>query len=151
MSAWLTVPAEMVGLLREGLHSEIEAAAHLIAPVVEAPGREEHPERYRAPLARLDAARALLDLVGWSTADPPVDVRVDLRPHHRSLLRALRSELLVEEEALEGGQESGPRDSAGRRMIVARVDALRELISTAEARADALGAGTSEEDDEEIS
>jgi hypothetical protein len=115
MSAWLTVPAEMVGLLREGLHSEIEAAVHLIAPVVEAPGREEHPERYQAPLARLDAARALLDLVGWSTAGPPVDVRVDLRQHHRSLLRALRSELLVEEEALGGGQESGPRDSAERR------------------------------------
>jgi hypothetical protein len=38
-------------------------------------------------------------------------------------------------------------------MIVARVDALRELISTAEARADTLGAGAreEEEDDEEIS
>jgi hypothetical protein len=116
MSTWLTVPAEMVGLLREGLHSEIEAAVHLIAPVVEAPGREE---RYRAPLARLDAARALLDLAGWSAACPPVDVRVDVRRHHRSLLRALRSELLVEEEALGGERASGlgraPTDRRARR------------------------------------
>jgi len=36
-------------------------------------------------------------------------------------------------------------------MIVVRVDALRELISTAETRADVLGTGASEEDDEEIS
>jgi len=88
---------------------------HLIALVVEAPGREEHPGRYRAPLARLDAARALLDLVGWSTASPPVDVRVDVRQHHRSLLRALRSELLVEEETLGVARRGslGTRPSAG--------------------------------------
>jgi hypothetical protein len=152
MSAWLTVPAEMVGLLREGLHSEIEAAVQLIAPVVEAPDREQHPERYRAPLARLDAARALLDLVGWGTPDPPADVRVDLGEHHRALLRALRSELLVEEEALGGGQESGPRDAAERRGIAERAEALRELISTVEARVGALfGAGTGGEDEEEVS
>jgi hypothetical protein len=151
MSAWLTVPAGMAGLLREGLHSEIEAAVQLIAPVVEAPGREEHPERYRAPLAQLDAARALLDLVGWGTAGPPVDVRVDLRKHHRAPLRALRSELLVEEEAYGSSQKGELRDPAKRPEIAERADALRELISTVEARVGALGAGTRGEDGEEVS
>ncbi|HWY19218.1 MAG TPA: hypothetical protein VNY27_10975 [Solirubrobacteraceae bacterium] len=148
MSAWLIVPAGMVGLLREGLHSEIEAAVQLIAPVVEAPDRDEHPERYRVPLARLDAARALLDLVGWSSAGPPVDVRVDLREHHRVLLRALRSELLIEEEALGSIQEGNLRDAAKRRGIVERAEALRELISTIEARIGALGGDVGGEDDE---
>jgi len=151
MSAWLTVPAGMVGLLCEGLHSEIEAAVQSIAPVVEAPDRDEHPERYRAPLARLDAARALLDLVGWGTPGPPVDVRVDLREHHRALLRALQSELLVEEEALGSIQEGDLRDAAKRRGIAERAEALRELISTVEARIGALEGDVRGEDEEEVS
>jgi hypothetical protein len=89
MSNILTVPAEMVGHLRNGLHSAIQPPVEGIAGVVDRAGRERHPEWYLEHFARLDQVLALLDVIGWSETDEPTEVRIDLCEHREALLKAI--------------------------------------------------------------
>jgi Helix-turn-helix domain len=97
----ITVPAQLVGALRSGLHSEIGNAAEALAQVAGRAGREQHPESYREPLEHLDRTRALLDLIGWSATSPAVAVRVDPAELGRVLRRLRRARRLsIEDLAL---------------------------------------------------
>jgi hypothetical protein len=71
MSTTMTVPAEIVGHLRCGLHVELGHAAEEIATLSTLRDRESYPDWYAEPLRKLDAARVLLDAVGWSMIDTP--------------------------------------------------------------------------------
>jgi hypothetical protein len=144
MSQILTVPAGMVGHLRNGLHSSIGDAVQEIAHVVDIPDREQHPELYREPLAHFDAVRAFLDLIGWGETDPPVEVSVDLHEHRRALTDALRIALLAGNDDLEGAEatdaERARRGKPTKREARTRsVLALREFVTAVEAQADDLG------------
>jgi len=144
MSQILTVPAEMVGHLRNGLHSSIGDAVQEIAHVVDMPGREQHPERYREPLEHFDAVRALLDLIGWGETDPPVEVSVDLHEHRRSLTGALQIALLAGNDDLEGAeatdaQQARRGEPPKREARTRRVLALREFVAAVGAQADDPG------------
>lgn len=87
----LTVPAEVVRPLREGLHTEFGIAAEQIADLAENIG--ERPfEVYQEPLVRQDEARALLEQISGETPNPPAPVSVDLDVHRPILLRALEGE-----------------------------------------------------------
>lgn len=140
----ITVPAQLVGPLRSGLHSEVGTAAETIAQVVDEADREQHPEWYREPLEQLDRARALLDLIGWSTTDQAKEVLVDLREHHGALSEALRVAMIVGDADLEEAEavdaERATRsDTPEREATTRRVLALREFVAFVEARADELG------------
>lgn len=137
----ITVPAQLVGVLRDGLHSEIGNAAEAFAQAADQADREQHPDSYREPLERLDRTRALLDLIGWSTTDPTVAVRVDLREHREAVLGALDVALIVGDADLEDAERvDAERATRGQAPIRAattrRVFALREFRAAIEAHAD---------------
>jgi hypothetical protein len=131
----MTVPAQMVEHLRDGLHSGIGDAADDLAEVVSQSGREMHPEWYREPLARFDDVRGLLDLIGWRETDPPVEVQVDLARHHRALTDALAIALGTTEDDLTETQKGDVHGQAATRTSATkRVLALRKLIFSIESR-----------------
>ena len=101
MSTTLTVPAEIVGHLRCGLHMELGHAAGEIATLSTLRDRESYPDWYTEPLQQLDAARALLDAVGWSLTDSPDSVEIDLDRHGPILVTALVGLLEIERDLME--------------------------------------------------
>ncbi|HEY4896051.1 MAG TPA: hypothetical protein VII01_08170 [Solirubrobacteraceae bacterium] len=149
MSAMLVVPAGMVGHLRDGLQAELGSAGADIEQVTAKAGRERRPESYREPLERLDGARALLDVIGWSATDPPVEVQVDLREHRRALTTAFEVALLVAAQDLEEADavdaERAKRGEAPKRDATAVCAlVLRQFVSAVEAQIGRLGASAEE-------
>lgn len=136
MSTMLTVPAEMAEHLRSGLHSGIGDAAETIAQVVGEPGREQHPEWYREPLAHFDRVRALLDLIGWNATDPAVEVRADLSEHRQAILDALGVAMIVGDADLKEAETVG---TAKGKATIRRVLALGEFVAAVGAQANTLG------------
>lgn len=137
----ILVPPAMVGYLRESLHCELGKAGEEIAAASERTDRLQRPECYEEPLAHLDRARALLDLIGWK--QEPHEVRVDLREHRRAILEALRLEALVVEDQLRDAKrtdaERAERGEPPRRATHARqAAALREFVTYVEAQVSAL-------------
>jgi|HubBroStandDraft_2_1064218.scaffolds.fasta_scaffold06985_2 hypothetical protein len=101
MSTTLTVPAEIVEHLRCGLHMELGHATEEIATLSTLSDRETYPDWYAEPLEQLDAARALLDAVGWSTTDNPEPVEIDLDQHQPILVAALAGLLEIERDLMD--------------------------------------------------
>jgi hypothetical protein len=98
MTSTVVIPAEVVDLLRDGLRSQIATVAQWITHANELEGGCDHPERYQDPLECLDALRALLEEIGWST--PPSDPQVDLETHAWALLEALQDQISVHADML---------------------------------------------------
>jgi hypothetical protein len=139
----LTVPARLVGSVRNGLYAELGLAAEDIDSAVSAAGRETHQERFRDPLARLDMARGLLEAIGWRASDTPAPVTLDLREHHAALMSALNIALIYGEEDLKGADTvDAERAKRGlppkREQTIRHLRALRELAAAVQAQAEAL-------------
>lgn len=137
----LTIPAELVALVRSALFTELGSAAEDTAHVVEQHDHEDHPERFAEPLQQHDAARTLLDAIGWQSAEPPADVQVDLHAHRAALAAALDVALLVGDEQLAEAErvdiERARRGEPSKREATTRrVLALREFAAGAQAQAD---------------
>jgi len=123
------IPAQAVDLLRDGLRSRIAVAAQHITDADEQLGAREHPERYQEPLRRMDALRALLEEIGWST--PPSDPQVDLRVHGWALIEALQDQLSVHVDMLrDSGRDDEPREVIVRDMSALTALALAVLLRT---------------------
>lgn len=93
----IVIPEELVPLLRDGLyfdlHGQLEEAGSLIEPR----NRADISDGVAGCLARAEAVRALLDVVGWiDPIEAPTDVEVDVRQHHDALLRALLTRIASE-------------------------------------------------------
>ncbi len=101
MSTILIVPAEIVGHLRCGLHMELGHAAEEIATLSTLRDRESYPGWYAEPLQQLDAARALLDAVGWNTIDNPKPVEIEVDRHRPILVAALICLLEIESDLVD--------------------------------------------------
>ncbi len=84
----ITIPPELVPLLRDGayfdLHGQSDEIGALVQPRDRGDIRAEVDERF----VRGNAARALLDVVGWLEPVEASPVEVDAREHHRALVRA---------------------------------------------------------------
>ena len=137
----IIVPAQLVGVLREGLHSEIGNAAEAIAQAADQADRERRPEAYREPFGHLDRTRALLDLIDRSTPHPAIAVRVDLCEHREAVLGALDVALIVGDADLEDAEKvDADRAARGeapiRETTTRRVFALREFRAAIEVHAD---------------
>lgn len=85
----ITIPPELVPLLRDGayfdLHGQADEMGALVEPRDRGDIRSEVDERF----ARANAARALLDIVGWIEPVEASLVDVDAGEHHDALVRAL--------------------------------------------------------------
>ncbi len=101
----VVIPAEVADLLRDGLRSQIALSAQDISSAEQTPEDRCYPERYQEPLRSLDALRALMDQIGWST--PPSDLKIDLDTHAWALTAALQDQLSDHADAL---REPNPHD-----------------------------------------
>jgi hypothetical protein len=134
----LTVPAGLVSTVRGGLYAELGLAVQEIDQAVFAARREACQDTFRAQLARLDKARGLLAAIGWTSADTPVPVVLDLREHHAALSSALEVALVAGEADLkEAAAVDAERAKQGlppkAKATIARVRALHDLDATAKA------------------
>ena len=143
MSSKLTIPAELVRTLRIGLHSELGHAASEISHITHQRGREEHPEWYQEPLARLDGVRSLLDQVGWGETRQSVAIEIELTEHYAAVFGALRGQVLIHRDMLEeADQVDAERAEQGKppkaQATITRAGALDRLLASAEVQAATL-------------
>jgi hypothetical protein len=103
MSTTLTIPANVIPDVREGLFCLMGDATQEIDGALIQPERELYPEWFEKDRRRLEDVFALLDLIGWAVDGESREVEVDLREHGRSLKEAVDGYLLLladqEEEA----------------------------------------------------
>ena len=129
MSNMLIVPAEIVWYLRSGVHIALNEVADDIAEAAIGYERQAHPEWFTGLFERFDAVRALLDAVGWSV--PGVKdldgVEVDIDAHRDELVRALKVQLVVEED-ISRGLDGKNSEKADRDLAVERERELREFV-----------------------
>jgi hypothetical protein len=88
-----TIPAETVARVRSGLYDELHNATGEVYEMTEMAGYEKAAEQYVEPFTRQDAARALLNVVGWEIIEEPVPVAIDLDAHQDVLMRAAQQDL----------------------------------------------------------
>ena len=139
----VTISAQALPPLRDGSVGALGNAAEALSEAVSTSPRARRREWWRAPLARLDGVRALLDELGWDGDDPSVQLDVDLREHGQAVQEALAVALptcdadFAEAAAIDADRaERGllPKHEA----TVRRVRAFRGFATVARARLDAL-------------
>jgi len=131
-SKTITIPAEMVGRVRNSLFGELAGAAHDIGQTSERWGRESHPEWFTDSLAAFDDARALMDHLGWTEANPPVAARLDVERYGDLLLATLRGEVEIDDAALSDIQAGRQSDPAKVAEIPVDARRLREYLASVE-------------------
>jgi hypothetical protein len=97
----LTIPADVVGILRNALHTEIGQDTSEIQSVSEAGHGDLHAEEYDEPLRHFDAHRELLDEIGRAKPDSDEPIQIDLAHHQWALLATLQSRLEVERDLMQ--------------------------------------------------
>jgi hypothetical protein len=123
----VVIPAELVDLLRDGLRGRLAVAAQQIANADGRVDAREHPERYRDPLLRIDALRALLEEIGWDT--PPGNLRIDLQTHGWALIESLGDEIDFYADTLrEIDQDDEQHEAATRNMGALTALALTVML-----------------------
>jgi hypothetical protein len=98
MSTNLTIPADVIGDVRESLLCLLGGAAEAIVHSLEQPEREYHPEWFRADRRELEDALTLLDLIGWHAAGESRAMEVDLARYGSALRQAIDGYLPVLED-----------------------------------------------------
>jgi len=131
-SKTITIPAEMVGRVRNSLFGELAGAAHDIGQAAERWGRESHPEWFADSLATFDTARALMDHLGWTQADPSVAAQLDVERHSELLLATLRGEVEIDDAALKDIEAGRQTDPARVAEIPVNARRLRECLASVE-------------------
>jgi hypothetical protein len=122
----VTVPAELVGDLRIGLHNELTAPAEGVIEVVSRADRETQPEQYHEHLDYLDELCVLLDIVGWARPKQQTAVVIDLRPHRRAVTTALDFATTSSVDELKDAEKA---DATKQDATAKRVAALREFAT----------------------
>ena len=124
----LTISPEAGALVRFGLLGELGDTAGAINEAVGRAGYDEAAAWYTGPLKRQDAARALLDVVGWENVKKPRPVTVYLDAHRYALRRAIRNSL--DQQIMVAGDTDTP--SERRATAEANRALLEKLIATIE-------------------
>jgi hypothetical protein len=134
LSNTLTIPAEVIPDVREGLFCVLGGAAESTLHTLEQPDREYHPEWFREDREQLKEVLALLDLVGWNAGCETGQMDVDVAAHSHTLKAAVDAYLpILENQEKEADVDDERRAQEGRpprkREIVRRVVALRDLAT----------------------
>ena len=119
----LSVPAAVIGRLREGTHLQLAEGAETIQRVASAWDKDDPPAGERALMER---AWALIDVLGWS-GDVPESIDVDVREHGVALRAAIDNIVTNLTEVI----ADLPEDDPGRAERVEELQALREFDGTA--------------------
>jgi hypothetical protein len=134
----ITVPAELADALREGVYAELRSIAEIIIQATQTAGHLDHPELYHQQRQRVCAACVLLDLIGWASSDPPVEIHLDLAQHPVVLLAALAGARDDAADALKDVTAGRQTDAGKCNEVNQRAHRLHELVSAVEAQASRL-------------
>lgn len=110
MDSLLKVPAMIVDELRVGLRSILGQAASDVSTAMDK-GCMFHPQRVEDPLRRMDYARALLELIGWTQMRKPETVNLDLDVHRWAFVNGLEWALVVGCENVEAEDRDSCRQT----------------------------------------
>jgi len=128
----ITVPAEMVGRVRNSLFGELGGAAHDVGQACERWGRESHPEWFADGLASFDEARALMDHIGWVEASLPQAAQIGVKRYGDLLLATLRGEVEIDDAALKDIEAGRYDDMDKVAEIRERARRMREYLASVE-------------------
>jgi hypothetical protein len=139
MRTTLTIPAEVVQDVREGLFGLLGDAAEGIMHSLEQPDRDCHVESFKADREQLGKVLALLDLVGWNTGSKPQSADVDLGEDGQTLKAAVDGWLpLLEDQEAEVDVNDKRRAEEGKpprkQEILGRLAACRAFAALLERR-----------------
>jgi len=130
----VTVPAQLVEAVRDGVYAELRTVALGVAEATETPGHSAYPMRYQEHRERFNAACSLLDAIGWASAPATADAHVDLKAHRTVLLAAVAGAREDAAGVLEDVTTGREKDPSKRQLITERARALGELAATVEAQ-----------------
>jgi hypothetical protein len=134
----IPVPADVVGILRNALHTEIGQDTSEIETVSEDGHDDLHAAQYDEPLRHFDAHRALLDAIGWAKPDSDAAVQISLGQHKWALLTTLERRLAVEHNLMQSDQHMrGAEQQRKTAMDFARP--LEGFLPTLRARVEQIG------------
>jgi hypothetical protein len=128
----ITIPADMVGRVRNSLFGALGIAAQEVGQVNELREREAHPEWFAECLASFDKARALIDQLGWTAASPPVAAQIDVDVYGELLLAALRGEVELDDAELSDIEDGRITDPAKVESAPAQARRMREYLASVE-------------------
>ncbi len=120
----VVIPPEILSALRQAVYWEFGRASEGLVAIAQTPGHLDHPEWYKRQLARFDAARDLLDVLGWGDRNQSSSgVRLDAHAHGSILLSGLR-------RALEDSEHAGStvRHDRRRRHCKRLVSIVQEMV-----------------------
>jgi DNA-binding CsgD family transcriptional regulator len=120
----LIIPPEILSSLRQAAYWELGHASEGLVAIAQTPGHLDHPEWYEEQLARFDAVRALLDVLGWVERGGSSEVRLDARRHSTALSGALSRALKDAEHA--GGTVRHDRRRRHCRRLLSMMEAMVE-------------------------
>ncbi len=127
----ITIPAELVSLLRDGCYFDLHGQLEEISTVLEHRDFGDIRTRVDAGLERANGARALLNYVGWVEPVKPFSVGVDLHEHREALLRALLIRIEVE-RSLEEDRNAGIGDRAEAKVHAGQLADLVQRVEEGE-------------------
>ncbi len=126
----ITIPPELVPLLRDGLYFDLHGCLDETSALVEPRDRGDIRAEVEGRLARAEATRLLLDVVGWyEPEEGPPPVEVDVREHREALLRALQTRVESESDLAAADTMASEAERAAAR---ARAGQLADLIQRVE-------------------
>jgi hypothetical protein len=144
MSATLTIPADVVPAVREGLFCLLGDATETMTDLLEQGGGGLSATVFAAARAQLACVFELLDLVGWAPTDGRREIQVDLAEQGPAVKEALDSYLpVLEDQEAEVDVDDRRRAREGKpprkREILERLLACREFAELLERRLIELG------------
>jgi hypothetical protein len=125
MSDTVTIRADLVPIVRNGLRGAAGEAADQIVQATEAPGPKQAATGPASHRRALDRLCALLDVIGWADPMRPSAVQIDLKAHRAALAEGLKVAELVAEDALE--DEAQPTAEPPCESPTERLERIREL------------------------
>jgi hypothetical protein len=93
MSSTLTIPADVVPDVRDGLLSLIGNATEQFEELLLSGDRDRRPDWYVPVRQMLEGVFALLDHVGWSSAGPRREIEIDVSKHGLRIMEAIEAGL----------------------------------------------------------
>ena len=132
MSTTLTIPADVIPDVREGLYGLLGVAADRIGSCLVHPDRDAMVDGFIEARSQLERVFPLFDLVGWTTRDDPHSIDLDVAEHGKTVNDAVEGYLphleLWEDEADDADRSRVEQGRPRKPEILKSLAACRNLL-----------------------